>query len=143
MMFTESATIYNHYLDDQGEDCWSRTVVRGVQWRHGKKEIITTNNMQNVEITESITIDFNRNRGNKRYVPEKEYKRLSESQKRLCWTLGTADGLDIIVPGEVRQEILPEYPLKEFRREYDAYTVTRVSDNRNCTYLKHIRVVAK
>jgi len=57
--------------------------------------------------------------------------------------LNPADGTDFIVCGEVAQEIGDGYSISQLKKDFDAYVIVSVSDNRNRNRLKHIRVVAK
>ena len=36
--FDDVMTVYNYRLEN-GEERWNRSVVRGVQWRHGKRRV--------------------------------------------------------------------------------------------------------
>jgi len=145
VLFTDAMTVYNHYRrEDTGEDIWNRTVVRGVQWRHNKKELSTSNGVQTESKVESITIDFQKKYGNKPYLPPNEYRKLSFEEAAGYWTLDAKGGQDMLVLGETDNEIDREYRIRELEKDFQyAVTVTSVSDNRNRPRLKHIKVVAR
>ena len=48
-----------------------------------------------------------------------------------------------MVCGEVAQEVNADYGVSQLRKDYLAFDVTAVADNRNRPRLKHIKVVAK
>lgn len=139
--FDDVMTVYNYRLEN-GEERWNRSVVRGVQWRHGKRRVTADKGVFTDEAEESITVDFTRTyQRNPLYVSPKEYASLED--KGGSWTLNPADGTDFIVCGEVAQEIGDGYSISQLKKDFDAYVIVSVSDNRNRNRLKHIRVVAK
>lgn len=140
-VFTDVITVYNYFLDENGKACWKRTVVKGVQWRHNKREVTLSGKVQNETLVESITIDFKRDYGNKKYLEPKEFAKLMKKDE--FWTLNSEDALDIVILGETDQEIAGNYKLSNLKEEYDCRTVKSVTDNRNRDFLKHIKVVAK
>ncbi len=69
VLFRDTMTVYNYRKNkDSGEETWHRTVVRGVQWRHNRMELVTSHNVQELSVAERITIDFKRNYGNAQYL---------------------------------------------------------------------------
>lgn len=139
--FDDVMTVYNYRLEN-GEERWNRSVVRGVQWRHGKRRVTADKGVFTYEAEESVTVDFTRTyQRNPLYVSPKEYASLED--KGGSWTLNPADGTDFIVCGEVAQEIGDGYSISQLKKDFDAYVIVSVSDNRNRNRLKHIRVVAK
>lgn len=75
------------------------------------------------------------------YVEKQKFRLLGDTSNN--WTLDETGNLDIIIQGEVTQEITEEYRLKNLKTDYDCVTVAGVSDNRNRSMLKHIKVVCK
>lgn len=140
-IFTDKMTIYNHYKDADGKDCWNRTIVKGVQWRHNKKELSMSGKVQTETCVESITIDFKGLYGNKAYIEPRNYEK--DENKGNYWTLNSEDGLDIVILGEITQEIAGDYKLSNLKEDFDCRTIVSVTDNRNRDFLKHIKVVAK
>lgn len=136
-------TVYNHRQDAAGAQVWHRSVVRGVQWRHNRNELTETNKIQTVNRVESITIDFDREyAGNTPYLEPNEYNDIPFDKVPEGWTLNK--GYDILVLGECAEEISTERVIYELKKRYQyVATVTAVSDNRNVSRLKHIKVVAK
>lgn len=145
VLFTDTVTVYNYSRDSDSEkEYWSRSVVHGVQWSHNKSEVSISGNTKTESKVESITIDFQRNYGNKPYLPPDEYKKLSGEEKTKYWTLDAKSGNDVLVLGEIEHEIGRQYRISELMKDYQyAVTVTAVSDNRNRPRLKHIKAVAK
>lgn len=142
-LFTEQMTVYNYRIDEESEtDVWYRTVIRGIQWTHNKKEISTSNGVQTENKVESITIDFGRSYENKPYIPPNEYRKLPIEECLNYWTLDSETGQDVLVLGTSDKEISREYRLSELAKDFQyTGTITSVSDNRNRGRLKHIKVV--
>lgn len=141
VLFHETMTVYNFSPED-GVEIWRRTVVRGIQWRHGKKEVTVKDQIATENRVESITIDFKRSYGNKPYMAPDCYRKLTAAEKDNCWTLDDRTEKDVVVYGELAEEISKEYRLSALMKDYQyAVTVKAVSDNRNRRGLKHIRVV--
>lgn len=138
-LFTDVMTVYNYIEESQ---TWKRTVVKGVQWRHNKVEVSTSGGVQTEQKVESITIDFQRDYGNETYVNHLEFNKLVD--KTGYWTLNERDCADIVVLGESEQELGIDYKIADLKNEFQYVgTVLSVSDNRNRTLLRHIKVVAK
>ena len=138
-------TVYNYRKNkDSGEETWHRTVIRGVQWRHNRRELVSSNNVQELSVAERITIDFGHNYGNARYISPDQFRQIQDTEIGNCWTLDASHGMDILVLGISEYEIGTDCKLSELSRLFQyAATVTAVSDNRNMPRLKHIKVVAK
>lgn len=141
MLFTDTATIYNHYYDEDTEK-WQRTVVKGCQWSHSKIVSSVSGDTISQIKAESITFDFSRDYKNPVYVNPQVFKALTN--KEGFWTLDSANKQDVIVYGEVTQELGTTYKLSQLRADNQyCGTVSEVADNRNRTFLKNIKVVAK
>lgn len=141
--FTDTMTVYNYRREMDGEH-WYRTVIHGVQWRHGKRHMTANDGVFTDEPEESITIDFEHvYEGNPPYLDPLEYQKLPVDQAPGFWTLDQRNGMDVVACGEVTQEITGDYGISRLKKDYPAFTVTSVADNRNRQRLKHIRVVAK
>lgn len=145
ILFTDTMTVYNFFRDPVSEkEIWNRTVVEGIQWSHNKIEISTLNGIQTEKKVEMITIDFQKDYGNKPYIPANEYKKLPVEESINYWTLDTKTGQDVIVLGISEKEISRCYRLSELQNDYQyATTVCVVSDNRNRPRLKHIKVIGE
>lgn len=141
VLFNETMTVYNFSQED-GVEKWRRTVIRGIQWRHSKKEVTVKEQVATESRVESITVDFQRSYGNLPYVNPDQYRKLTAEEKDRCWTLDDRTEKDVIVYGEQTEEISKEYRLSSLLKDYQyAATVKAVSDNRNRRGLKHIKVV--
>lgn len=142
--FTDAMTVYNYYRNPvTGEEAWRRTVVKGVQWTHGKRRISVLNGVATESVSESVTIDFGRwYEGNKPYLDPVEYAKLPADEAAGYWTLDAAGGMDVAVCGEVLQEITADYKINALKRDIQHQgTVTSVRDNRNRFRLKNVKVV--
>lgn len=144
VLFTDTMTVYNFFRDADGNETWNRTVVKGVQWSHNKNEVTTTNGVQTESKVERITIDFQRDYGNKPYLPPNEYKKLSAEECSQYWTLDVKTGQDKLVLGVSEKEITKGRELSQLGEDFQyVVTVTAVSDNRSRPRLKSIKVVGK
>ena len=145
VLFNQKMTVYNYHMDQStGMESWNRTVVRGVQWMHNRNEVSTSNGVQTENKVESITIDFTHSYGNKPYLPPHEYRKLTEEECGDYWTLDAESAQDVLVMGEVENEIDENYRIGNLRKDYQyANLIKSVTDNRHMPRLKHIRVVAK
>lgn len=140
MFFTDIATVYNYYIDANGNDAWKRTVISGVQWRH--QRIITSPNgtTEQRSKAESLTIDFAHEWLREGYVTPKAFNSLTD--KSGVWTLNDESGHDVVVFGESPHEISNGFKLSQLHEIYDwVGTVTEVADNRNRNLLKNIKVI--
>lgn len=141
-LFTDTMTVYNYMKDAEGVESWKRTVIAGVQWRNNKSELSISDGVQTEKKVESITIDFTKNYKRETYVDFLEFEKMED--KTGFWTLNERDGMDIVVLGESDREIGEEYKISDLRKDFHyCATVRNVSDNRNRSRLKHIKVVAK
>ena len=140
VLFRDTMTVYNYRKNkDSGEETWHRTVIRGVQWRHNRRELVSSNNVQELSVAERITIDFGHNYGNARYISPDQFRQIQDTEIGNCWTLDASHGMDILVLGISEYEIGTDCKLSELSRLFQyAATVTAVSDNRNMPRLKHI-----
>jgi len=148
MLFTDVATIYNHYTTfstastDVEVEKWKRTVLKGVQWSHNKVQTSVNGEILTQNKVESITFDFGKDYGNDTYIDSIGFKSLAD--KAGYWTLNNKDGLDVIVLGECDKEIGSDYELSDLANDNQYLgTIAEVSDNRNRTFLKNIKVIAK
>ena len=136
-LFTDTMTVYNCI----GECQWQRAVVKGVQWVNQEVTVTTEKNAKVKKMVKAISIDFGRNYGNAQYLDPRVFQKLED--KAGYWTLNAESGLDVVVLGEVSKELSEEYRPKHLRADMECATVTSVSDHRNRSFLKHIKVVAE
>lgn len=137
-LFTDTITVYNSI----GECKWKRTVVHGVQWTDKELSVTTEKNAKVRKSVKEISIDFSRNYGNAdEYVDPNRFEKLEN--KSGYWTLDAESGLDVVVLGECNKELNENYRIKHLRADVECATVTSVSDYRNRSFLKHIKVVAE
>ena len=144
ILFTDTITVYNYHRDPETEqETWIRSIIKGVQWRHNKSVITISGNVQTESKIESITIDFQRNYGNKPYISPVEFLKLTADQAEQYWTLNN-NGQDMIVLGVSDKDITSEYRISALHKDFQyAVAVTEVSDNRSRPRLKNIKAVGK
>lgn len=135
MLFTDIITIYNHRPDDS----YLRTVINGVQYSKKTEKSISTDGKINLGFVVHITIPDSA-KSNRAYADKKTFQQDAE---RRYYTLDDSGNLDIVVQGEIMQEITEGYRLKDLKSDYDCVTVASVADNRNRGMLSHIKVVCK
>ena len=145
VLFTDTMTVYNYYRDQETEkEYWIRSVVRGVQWSHNKKEITVSGGVMAENRVESLTIDFQHNYDNKPYIDPVEFSKLPKEEAENYWTLNGRSGQDIAVLGVSEKDISREYRLQDLINDfYYSGTITSVTDNRNRSRLKNIKAVVK
>lgn len=136
MIFTDTITVYNYRPDDS----YQRTVVRGVMYLKRTEKTVTADGKVNLATKVSVTIPETA-ACNRRYLDKLKFRRLEESSGN--WTLDDAGNLDVIIQGEIMQEITEDYRLKHLRSDYECVTVASVADNRNRPRLKNIKVVCR
>ena len=135
-LFTDTITLYNHLPDDT----WQRTVLSGVLYSEAIERIkgsdgkITRSAVINVTIPETAECG-------REYISSRDFKKLDDVSGH--WTLNPADNLDVIILGEVEQELTAEYRLKDLKADYNCVTVASITDGRNRNLLKNIKVVCK
>lgn len=111
MIFTETITLYHHE-----DGYWTRTVIDGVQVKPRSERQIDTRGVLQIVSYVSVTIPYT----------GREYE-------------FSLDDLDIIIPGECREEMNED----NFRELADrGWTVKSVSDNTRRDHLKHWKVIA-
>lgn len=144
-LFTDTITVYNFHRDsDTEKERWIRSVIKGVQWAHNKKEITVAGGVMTENRIESLTIDFQHDHGNKTYIPANEFVMLPEEKARKYWTLNEKSGQDVVVLGISKKDISRQYKLSDLQKDFQySGTVTGVSDNRNRPRLKTIKAVVK
>ncbi|MCM1112873.1 MAG: hypothetical protein NC399_06420 [Muribaculum sp.] len=145
VLFTDCMTVYNYYEDPEtGEERWNRSVIHGIQWRHGKKSTSIQNGAVTESIVESITVDCVGDYGNPQYVPPEEYGRIADDGERAGkWTLNARDHKDIVVLGVCEEEIGGNLRMKDILNGgLCAGIVKSTSDNRRRPMLQHIRLEA-
>ena len=136
--FTDTITVFNHIRDS---GTWHRNVIRGVEWTHYGQKVSIANGVVTYTQEECITGDFDKDYGNPSYVEPVVFDGMED--KKGYWTLNSQDKKDIVVLGEVTEEISSSH-LSALKAKYQyCGVVSDVTDNRNSRRLKHIEVVVK
>lgn len=126
VLFTDTVTLFNHY---KGQ--WFKTVLTGVQWKDKVTKTVDTSGK--IVITPEVSLTVPARGG---YVEPKAFT--GEG-----FTFGTGN-MDVIVLGEVDEEITADFTITSLRKKYDrAATIYAVSDNTLRQQLKHWKVMAK
>lgn len=143
VLFSDTITIWNYYIDPATRnDAWQRTVLRGVQYRKKTEKSISDSGVLSVADVVSITIPDTVDAGGRQYIAPGVFA--TSAQKPDYWTLNPTSNKDVLVLGEVSQEIGAGYTLAKLKAEYiDSYaTIKSVSVNMLRPRLKHWKVVA-
>lgn len=141
MIFTDTITVYNYYKDPiTKQESWLRSVLHGVQWRKRTERTVTAQGVVNLATVISITIPCP---AEKPYVSPRQYPRLPTDIMPMYFTLDDRQGLDVIVQGEVAQEITPTYTITKLKADYGSVTISAVSDNTPRDRLKSWKVLCK
>lgn len=126
LVFTNTVTLFNHY---KGQ--WFKTVLAGVQWKDKVTKAVDSDGK--IVITPEVSLTVPVRPG---YVEPKAFT--GEG-----FTFG-AGNLDVIVLGEIADEITQDFTISQLRKKYDhAATIYGVSDNTLRAQLKHWKVMAK
>lgn len=126
ILFTDTVTLFNHYKEQ-----WFKTVLTGVQWKDKVTKTVDTSGK--IVITPEVSLTVPARGG---YVGPRAFT--GEG-----FTFGTGN-MDVIVLGEVDEEITADFTITSLRKKYDrAATIYAVSDNTLRQQLKHWKVMAK
>lgn len=135
-VFADTITLYNHKSDNS----YQRTVIHGVMYLRKTERAVTGDGK--IVFTTKVSVTIPEDAACERnFVVKNKFRKLEDTSG--SWTLNEAENLDIIIHGEVQQELTEDYRLKHLKTDYDCVTVTGVSDNRNRPRLKHIKVVCR
>lgn len=125
-IFTDTVTLFNHY---KGE--WFKTILPGVQWKDTITRTVDSDGKITITPEVSLTVPVRAG-----YVEPKAFT--GEG-----FTFGTGN-LDVIVLGEISDEITQDFTITHLKRKYDhAATIYGVSDNTLRAMLRHWKVVAR
>lgn len=126
ILFGDTVTLFNHY-----RDTWYKTVLSGVQWLNKVTKTSDSDGKLTVIPEVEITIPYRNG-----YILPKEY--IGEG-----FTFNPK-GLDIVVLGEVSEEITGDFTITSLKKKYDnVATIYAVQDNTLRPQLKHWSVNAK
>ena len=126
VLFTDTVTLFNHC---KGQ--WFKTVLPGVQWKDKVSKTVDTSGRIVVTPEVSLTVPERA-----RYIEPKAFTGAG-------FTFGTSN-LDVIVLGEIDEEITADFTITSLRKKYDhVATIYAVSDNTLRQQLKHWKVMAK
>lgn len=138
-MFNQTVTIINHYTDKLTRlDKWYKTTLTGCMWRRNITKSVVDGKIQ-IDDSVSLTIPYRDG-----YLPPKEYAKLPNDEMPNYWTLNSESNLDIMVLGEVKEELTDKYTITNVKKDYDEVaTISGVADNTKRDNLKHWRVDGK
>ena len=126
LVFTNTVTLFNHY---KGQ--WFKTVLTGVQWKDKITKTVDSNGK--IVITPEVSLTVPVRAG---YVEPKAFT--GEG-----FTFNTGN-LDMIVLGEIADEITQDFTISQLRKKYDhAATIYGVADNTGRSMLRHWKVNAR
>lgn len=138
-MFNQTVTVINHYYDKLTRlDKWHKTILKGCMWRRNITKSVVDGKIQ-IDDSVSLTIPYRDG-----YLPPKQYAKIPNDEMQNYWTLNSESNLDIIVLGEVTEELTDSYTITDVKRDYDEVaTISGVADNTQRDRLKHWRVDGK
>lgn len=138
MIFNDIVTLINHYYDAiTREDRFNKTILTDCMWRRKSQKSVSNNQIQIADYI-SITIPFRDG-----YVPPNVYQKLPNDEKKKYFTLNTENNMDIVILGEVMEDVFDYSSLQEIEKKYEYHTIAGVSDNTLVYNLKHWKVDAK
>lgn len=112
MRTNSTATLYNHYTDNETEKTvYKRTVITSVNWQKQQKTAVIDKGLVSADQIK-VFIPFNADFEGKEYIGPKEYRRLSNEDKENYFTF---DNNDYIVKGEVPEDVTVE----SIKKSYD------------------------
>lgn len=120
-MFCHTVTIINHYMDD-GRDRFKKTVFSDCMWndlvmKSISSGVITTDKQIN------LTILYHDG-----YVDPKEFQALEDKSK--AWTLDGESNLDMVVLGEVAEDVSDVASVKAVKEKYSKVgIISQVQDD--------------
>lgn len=131
-------TLYNYHKNADKTETWRRTVIHGVNYSYSNTK--TVDSTGKVVFTPTLTVIIPQNAPQATYIDAKGYAKLSNTEG--YFTLNSAGNKDLIVCGEVTQEITSTYKVTNFLDDYQkAAKVASFSDNTDAPRLKHYKVV--
>lgn len=137
-MFNQTVTVINHYVDKLRNDKWNKTILTNCMWREKTEKTVTNNQIQ-VDTYVSLTVPYCDG-----YLPPKQYVKVPNEEMKNYFTFDSESNLDIIVLGEVTQEINDTYTITNVKKDYDnVATISAVSDNSMVDMLRHWKVIGK
>lgn len=138
LMFNDVVTIINHYYDAIArEDRFNKTVLKNCMWR--KKTVKTVANNQ-IQVDDAVSLTILYQSG---YIEPNIYSKLPNDEKKSFFTLNAENNMDLIVLGEVKENILDYSSIQELKKNYQYVTIAGVSDNTLVDGLKNWKVTAK
>lgn len=138
-MFNQTVTVINHYVDKlTRNDKWNKTILQNCMWREQTAKTVANNQIQ-VDDCVSLTVPYRNG-----YLPPKQYVKVPNDEMKNYFTFNSDSNLDIIVLGEVTQEINDTYTITNVKKDYDnVATISAVSDNSIVDLLRHWKVTGK
>lgn len=139
LIFDDIVTIINHYYDTiTREDRFNKTVLYGnCMWR--KKTVKTVSNNQ-IQVDDAISLTILYRNG---YIEPRKYSKLPNDEKKKYFTLNSQDNTDLVVLGEVKEDIFDYASIQELKSNYEWVTIAGVSDNTMVDGLRNWKVTAK
>lgn len=138
-MFNQTVTVINRYHDKSiKKDIWNKTILEGCMWRTRTEKTVSNNVIQADDYV-SLTVPYRTG-----YLPPKQYAKVGIDELKKFFTFDAESNLDIIVLGEVTQNITDEYTITNVKKDYDfVATISAVSDNTMVDGLRNWKVTGK
>lgn len=131
-------TLYNYHKNADKTEHWQRTVIHGVNYSYSNTK--TVDSSGKVVYTPTLTVVIPQNAPQATYMDAKGYAKLTDTTG--YFTFNTAGNKEVIVCGEITQEITADYTITKLLTDYQkAGKLSAFSDNTDAPRLKHYKVV--
>lgn len=131
-------TLYNYHKSADKTEHWQRTVIHGVNYSFSNTK--TVDSSGKVVYSPTLTVIIPQSAPQATYIDAKGYAKLTDTTG--YFTVNTAGNKEVIVCGEVTQEITDTYKITNLLTDYlKAGKVSAFSDNTDFPRLKHYKVV--
>lgn len=135
MMTNESICIYNKFIDKETRSTkYQSIVIPKVYWEESKAANVIASGLENADSLKTIIPKSVIDNLDKKYVTPKEFKALSDYDRKDYFTLGIGDR---ITQGS------NIYSIEELDKKVEAYTITKVDHKFfGSYYLQHVEIGA-
>lgn len=131
-------TLYNYHKNADKSESWRRTVIHGCSYYYSNTR--TTDSAGKVHFIPTLNITIPQNAPQSQYVDAKTYSKLSNTEG--YFTFDSANTKDVVVCGEITQELSSTYTITNLFTDYQkSAKISALFDNTDAPRLKHWKVV--
>ena len=135
-------TVYNAVMEGQPpfppSETWKKTVIKFGQWEDSADRNFSSQGLTTIGKHISIIIPKNANTQGKKYIPSKDFERLTADQKNKYWTLKLDK--DYIALGET-PDITASFTISNLYSQYRACLINAIEDLTIQPVLPHWEVI--